>query len=62
MWSLSSLGTLQSGSSARIQRNGMAMSLNNDEDDVALIDSSGVECDRFGYSSAVAGEVIATGH
>jgi len=40
----------------------MAMSLNNDEDDVALIDSSGVECDRFGYSSAVAGEVIATGH
>ena len=61
-WSLSSIGTIAAGSSETIERNGMALSLNNDGDEIALIDDAGTERDRFSYNASSEGASIQTGH
>lgn len=61
-WTLTSLGTLAPGASKTVQRNGMAMSLNNAGDEITLLDAGGAEQDRFKYMSSTEGVAIQTGH
>lgn len=60
--SLSALGTLDPGASATIQRNAMAMSLNNNRDEIMLLDQGGQEQDRFAYTGSAEGLPLQTGH
>lgn len=62
VWTLVSLGTIGSGESKAIRRNGMPMSLNNNGDKIFLIDSGNQERDRFFYTDSQRGIRINTGH
>jgi beta-lactamase superfamily II metal-dependent hydrolase len=62
VWSLSTLGSIPAGQSTTIRRNGMAMNLNNDGDEIVLYDEHRVERDRFTYTTSQEGVRIATGH
>ncbi len=62
VWALAGLGTLNGGQSRTIRRGGMAMSLNNDGDDIVLLNAAGQEEDRFGYTTSQVGVRIQTGH
>ena len=62
IWPLVSLGTIQPESSATMWRNGMPMSLNNDEHEIVLIDSSNQIRDQFHYTDSQEGILIQTGH
>ena len=53
---------LAAGDQSTIQRNGMAMSLNNGGDTIRLIDAGTGERDRFSYTSSQPGARIETGH
>jgi hypothetical protein len=55
---LAALGSIEAGQELSIARNGMAMSLNNDHDEIRLIDPSDVVRDRFAYDDAREGEWI----
>ena len=57
-----SLGSIDSGESKTIRRNGMPMSLNNDGDEIFLIDSGNQVRDRFFYTGSQKGVRIDTGH
>lgn len=58
IWALSSLGTIQSGDSKTIVRNGMPMSLNNNGDTIRLIDADNNIRDEFQYSSSTEGQAV----
>ena len=62
VWTLVSLGSLGSGESKTIRRNGMPMSLNNNGDEIFLIDSETQIRDRFFYTGSQRGVKINTGH
>jgi hypothetical protein len=62
IWQLGSLGNLNPGESKTIQRNGMAMSLNDGGDTISLIAPDGSKKDEFHYSGSQEGVLIATGH
>ena len=62
IWALVSLGTINPGQSATIQRNGMPMSLNNSRDEIRLLDDTGQVRDQFRYTGSKQGLVIQTGH
>ncbi len=62
IWSLGTLDDLPSGQSVTIRRLGMAMSLNNDRDEIVLVDSEDGERDRFPYTGSSPGVTIQTGH
>ncbi|HEV8598178.1 MAG TPA: lamin tail domain-containing protein [Gemmatimonadales bacterium] len=62
VWALASLGTLDVGEAKTIKRGGMAMSLNNDRDEIVLLDAAGHEQDRFSYTGSQVGVRISTGH
>jgi competence protein ComEC len=61
-WSLESLGTLAAGESKTIRRNGMALSLNNDGDEISLFGPGNQLRDRFQYAASQPGVSISTGH
>jgi hypothetical protein len=61
-WSLTSLGTLNAGQSKTIRRNGMAMNLNNNGDEVRLFGPGNAQMDSFSYRDSQPGVVIQTGH
>ena len=62
IWALVSLGNIDPGQSATIRRNGMPMSLNNNEDEISLFNASHELVDRFSYSGSQQGVRIQTGH
>jgi competence protein ComEC len=62
VWSLVSLGTINSNQSVTVRRNGMAMNLNNNWDDVYLYDPNHTLIDQFSYTDTQQGVVINTNH
>jgi len=48
--------------SVTIKRNGMAMSLNNDDDEISLFNANHILVDRFTYTGSQQGIWIQTGH
>jgi hypothetical protein len=54
------LGNLAGGNAATIKREGMAMSLDNDGDTVALVDGTGTVIDSVSYSDSQPGAEIST--
>jgi beta-lactamase superfamily II metal-dependent hydrolase len=60
VWQLT--GSIAAGQSKIIKRAGMAMTLNNNGDEIRLFDVSNVERDRFEYTSSTEASVIQTGH
>jgi hypothetical protein len=62
VWALSSIGSIPGGASRTVTRSGMAMSLDNDGDEVFLFDPANVLRDRFEYSSIETNIRISTGH
>jgi competence protein ComEC len=62
VWSLSSMGVLESGESKTIQRNGMAMDLNNSGDKIVLLSSSDQKIDVFEYTNSSENQPVITGH
>jgi competence protein ComEC len=61
-WDLDAAGTIASGESKSIPRNGMQMGLNNDGDHIYLLDPDRKLVDHFGYWSSSEGVNIETGH
>jgi len=59
-WALSS--SIGPGQALSFRRNGQAMSLNNQGDEIVLIDAGQVERDRFAYQVSTEGIVIQTSH
>lgn len=62
VWALVSMGNIGPGQSMTIKRNGMAMSLNNDEDKISLFNASHGLVDHFEYTGSQRGVWIQTGH
>ena len=62
VWVLVSLGNIDSGLSATIKRNGMAMSLNNNGDEISLFNANHGLVDQFSYLGSQRGVGIQTGH
>ena len=62
VWSLAGLGTVAAGGSATIEREGMAMSLDNDGDAIVLVDAAGQVVDSVSYAGSQPGVEIVTGH
>ena len=59
-WDLS--GTIAAGQSTTFRRNGQAMTLNNQGDEIVLPDQSSTERDRFSYTSSSEGTLNRTLH
>lgn len=59
VWALSSIGQLEAGASATIQRGGMAMSLDNGGDTIELLGNVGAVIDRLTYGPTGEGVRIA---
>jgi beta-lactamase superfamily II metal-dependent hydrolase len=59
-WDLS--GTIAAGQSTTFRRNGQAMTLNNQGDEIVLLDQSSTERDRFSYTSSTEGTLNRTLH
>ena len=62
IWALVSLGDIDSAQSATIIRNGMAMSLNNSGDEIALFNADHELIDKYSYAGSQSGVRIQTGH
>jgi hypothetical protein len=62
IWALVGLGNIDSGQSATIRRNGMPMSLNNNEDEISLFNANHILVDRFTYIGSQRAVWIQTGH
>jgi len=62
VWSLSGIGQIPAQQSITIQRNRMAMSLNNNGDTISLIDDTGQLRDQFQYHQSQENIAIPTGH
>ncbi|MDR8389673.1 lamin tail domain-containing protein [Aliifodinibius sp. S!AR15-10] len=58
VWTLSLEQHIEPHSTLKFIRNGMAMSLNNDGDEIILINPSNEVVDRFQYSGSTEGEII----
>lgn len=62
VWNLAGMGSIAAGAQATIQRNGMAMSLNNNQDTIRLVDPASQTVDSFQYTNPHRGVPINTGH
>ena len=60
VWQLS--GSISAGQSKTFRRNGMAMTLNNNGDEITLADAEHAARDRFSYTSSTEGITIQTNH
>lgn len=58
VWALSSLAEIDGGATVVVARDGMAMSLDNDGDSIALIDGTGAVVDTFVYNASLPGVSI----
>jgi competence protein ComEC len=58
VWSLSSLGALSPGEEARIVRNGMAMSLDNEGDTIELVNAAGAIAHRVTYGPTATAAIV----
>lgn len=58
VWSLTSLGTVDSGDTATIIRGAMAMTLNNGGDTIQVVDAAGAVVNEVTYGAASTGSVV----